>query len=66
MVMGFPDDSDHKESACNAGDPGSIPGLGSSLEGNGTHSSILAWKISWTEELGGELQSRGLQRVRHD
>ena len=46
MVMGFPDDSDGKESACNAGDPGSIPGLGSSLEGNGTHSSILAWKIS--------------------
>ena len=33
MVMGFPDDSDGKESACNAGDPGSIPGLGSSLEG---------------------------------
>ena len=66
MVMGFPDDSDGKESACNAGDPGSIPGLGSSLEGNGTHSSILAWKISWTEELGGELQSRGPQRVRHD
>ena len=30
-----------------------------------THSSILAWKISWTEELGG-LQSMGLQRVRHD
>ena len=30
-----------------------------------THSSILAWKISWTEEPGG-LQSIGLQRVRHD
>ena len=30
-----------------------------------THSSILAWKISWTEEPGG-LQSTGLQRVRHD
>ena len=29
------------------------------------HSSILAWEISWTEEPGG-LQSRGLQRVRHD
>ena len=27
-----------------------------------THSSILAWKIPWTEELGG-LQSMGLQRV---
>ena len=30
-----------------------------------THSSILAWKISWTEEPGG-LQSMGSQRVRHD
>ena len=30
-----------------------------------THSSILAWRISWTEEPGG-LQSMGLQRVRHD
>ena len=40
-----------KESACNARDLGLIPGLGRSPgEGNGTHSSILAWKISWTEE----------------
>jgi len=30
-----------------------------------THSSILAWKILWTEEPGG-LQSMGSQRVRHD
>ena len=30
-----------------------------------THSSILAWKILWTEEPGG-LQSMGLQRVKHD
>ena len=30
-----------------------------------THSSILAWKIPWTEEPGG-LQSMGLQRVRHN
>ena len=29
-----------------------------------THSSILAWEIPWTEELGG-LQSIGLQRVKH-
>ena len=28
-----------------------------------THSSVLAWKIPWTEEPGG-LQSMGLQRVR--
>ena len=30
-----------------------------------THSSILAWKIPWTEEPGG-LQSIGSQRVRHN
>ena len=34
--MGFPGGSDGKESACNVGDPGSIPGLGRSYgEGNG-------------------------------
>ena len=35
------------------------------LEEMATHSSILAWRIPWTEELGG-LQSMRLQRVRHD
>ena len=30
-----------------------------------THSSLLAWRIPWTEEPGG-LQSMGSQRVRHD
>ena len=30
-----------------------------------THSSILAWRIPWTEELG-RLQSMGLQRIRHE
>ena len=30
-----------------------------------THSSILAWRIPWTEELGG-LPSMGLHRVGHD
>ena len=34
-------------------------------EGMATHSSILAWRIPWTEEPGG-LQSIGLQRVKHD
>ena len=34
-------------------------------KGMATHSSILAWRIPWTEELGG-LQSMGSQRVRHD
>ena len=64
--MGFPGGSDGKESACSVGDPGSIPGLGGFLEEEmATHSSILAWKIPWTEEPGG-LQSMGFQRVGHD
>ena len=54
-------------SACNAGDLGLIPGSGRSLgredpleKEMATHSSILAWRIPWTEESGG-LQSTGSQ-----
>ena len=53
--MGFPGGSDGKESACNAGDQGLIPGLGRVLEeghGKATHSSIPAWRIPWREETG--------------
>ena len=51
--MSFPVGSDGKESACNAGDPGSIPGSGRSLEkGMATYSNILAWRIPWMEESG--------------
>ena len=47
-------------------DVDSIPGWGRSLEeGMATHSSILAWRIPWTEEPG-RLQFMGLQRVGHD
>ena len=43
FALGFPGGSVSKESACNAGDPGSIPPSGRSPgEGNGNHSSILA------------------------
>ena len=107
-VKGFPGGSEGKESACNAGDPGSIPGLGRSLggglgnplqyswaslvaqmvknlpamqelqetqvrslsqedpleEGMATHSSIIAWRLPWTEEPGW-LQFMGSQRVGH-
>ena len=65
--MGFPGGSDGKESACNAKDLDSIPGLGGkSLEkGKAIHSSIVAWRIPWMEEPGG-LQSMGSQRVGHD
>ena len=50
VILGFPHSSVGKESACNAGDPVSIPGLGRFLEKEmATHSSILAWRIPWTE-----------------
>ena len=50
----------------NLRDIGSIPGSGkSSGKGMATHSSILAWRIPWTEEPG-RLQSMGSQRVTHD
>ena len=50
-----------KNVAVNAGDAGLIPGLGRSLEKEmASHSSILAWRVPWTEEPGG-LQSMGLQ-----
>ena len=61
---GFPGGSDGKEFTCSAGDPGSIPGLGRSPE-EGTHSSILAWRIPWAEEPDG-LQPMGSQRIGHD
>ena len=70
--MGFPQWLSSKESACNAGDTGSIPRSGRSLGGgNGNPlqycflfppSNILAWAIPWTEEPG-RPQSMGSQRV---
>ena len=56
-----------KVSAYNAGDPGSIPGFGKIplKKETATHSSVLAWRIPWTEETGG-LQSVGSQRIRHN
>ena len=55
-----------KESAHNAGDMSSIPGLGRSPEKEmETQSSILAWGVPWTEEPGG-LQSIGSKRAGHN
>ena len=52
--------------ADNRRDGGSTPGSGRSpKEGMATHSSILAWRIPWTEEPGG-LPSIGSPRVRHN
>ena len=65
-LYNVPGGSDGKASAYNAGDPVSIPGLGRSPgEGNGTLSSLLAWKIPWMEEPG-RLQSMGSPRLRFD
>ena len=65
MFMGFPDCPDGKESACNAEDLDSFPGLGtSSGGGHGNPLSILARGILWTAEPG-RLQSMGSQRIGH-
>ena len=61
----FPGGSVGKESACNTGDASSILGREDPLEdGRANQSSILAWRIPWTEEPGG-LQAIGSQRIRH-
>ena len=55
-----------KNLPANAGDLGLIPGLERfSGEEMATYSSILAWKVPWTEKPGG-LQSMGPKRVRYD
>ena len=47
-LWGLPCGSAGKESACNAGDLGLIPGWENPLEkGKATHSSIAAWRIPW-------------------
>ena len=62
---GFSHDSGGKESPCSAGDPGLIPGSERSPEEeNAAHSSILTWKIPWTEEPSG-LQSMGSEGAGH-
>ena len=60
-----------KEFACNEGDAGDMKQIQSLCqedplgEGIAAHSSILAWRIPWTEEPG-RLQSMGSQGVGHD
>ena len=65
-AKGFSGGSDGKESACKAQDTDSIPGSGRSPEKwMATCSSVLAWRIPWTEEPG-RLHSMGSQRAGHD
>ena len=67
--LGFPGAARGEEPTCQCrriSEAGSIPGSGRSPEeGMAIHSSILAWRIPWTEEPAG-LQSMGSQRVGHD
>ena len=52
--QGFPGGSDGKEFACKARDPFQSLGQEYLLEKEmATHSSILAWRIPWTEKPGG-------------
>ena len=62
-ITNFPGGSAGKESACNAGDLGSIPGLGR-YPGEGISYPWLG-ESPWREKPG-ELQSSGLQRVKND
>ena len=63
----FPDSSFGKESACNAGDLGSVPKLGRSLGGRAWQPTpaFFLGDSAWTEEPG-RLQCVGLQRVGHN
>ena len=67
LLLDFPGSSDDKESACNAGDLGSVPGLGRFPWRRAWQPTpvFLPGEPAWTEEPG-RLQSMGSQRGRHD
>ena len=71
-LCGFPGGTVVKRPSAKAGDVGDLSSFSGSLgqedpleEGMAMHSSILAWRIAWTEEPG-RLQSTRTQRVGHD
>ena len=65
FFISFLERLDGKESNCNAGDPGLIPGSGRSPgEGNGNPLQFSC--LENPTDGAGRLQSMGLQRVRHD
>ena len=67
LFWGFPGGSDSKESACNVGDWGSIPGSGRSPgEGNGNLLQYSCLENSMDREKSGGLQSMGLQRIEYN
>ena len=64
LQLGFPGGTVLKNPPVNAGDARDMGQEDAQGEEMATHSSILAWRIPWTEESGG-LLSMGSQRVRH-
>ena len=66
LSLSFPGGSDGRESACNAGDPGSLPGLGRSLgEEMTTYSSVLAWRIAVGYSPWGHKESDTTEQLTH-
>ena len=65
-TMGFPSGSDSKESACNMGDLGLIPGLGRSPGGEWQPTPVFLPGESPGTEKPGRLQSMGSQNIRHN
>ena len=64
--MCFPGSSDGEESACNARDWIRSLGQEDPLEkGMATHSTLLAWRIPWTEEPGGLKESDTTEQLTH-
>ena len=63
--VGFPGGLDGRESTCNAGDLGSIPGLGRSPGGgHGNDSSILTWRIPMNREAWATVH--GVKKSQHN
>ena len=63
-LYSIPCSSAGKESTCNTGDLSLIPGLEDPLEkGMATHSSILAWRIPWTEYPWGHKEADTTERL---
>ena len=65
-ILGFPGGSDGKESACNARDPGSIPGAGRSPGGGHGHPLQDSCLENLTDRGAWWATVMGLQRVRHN
>ena len=66
-MEGVPGGSHGEESACSGGDPGAVPGLGRSPgEGNGSPLQYSYLENSMDREAWQAIQSKGLQRVRHN